>query len=401
MKGDARRALQALVADAYDPSASNCISGEGFYPLIKFMLAHKPWSDLVDVTGAVNLLAAATRRFESANGSESQTSGFAPPRDIWIDTVTEDLLRYPRSYVTLIQLPSVDIPGGLDIALDGRTRLLRSTLVAPPSVFGPQSGLGLFSLWSNFGGRKGTGTDQGVVCLEIKARGHLDMSEGCSAANSALARAKQILQLLSLSSNITIDPQFMPDRRESQMLGYESEKATDIVRVEMSEQLRQGLGSCQYTPDNAAVGLLGQQGTPQDIILGALKPYLPLLSASSSNQEAIRILTGLEWAFDAAVERNETQALLNACIGIEAVLGKKQESALTERLADRCAYLLGRGAQDRDRIADSFRKIYDVRSAVVHGRSRRLEPAQRGMLNSARLLLRDVLRREAADFPVK
>jgi hypothetical protein len=111
MKGDARRALQALVADAYDPSASNCISGEGFYPLIKFMLAHKPWSDLVDVTGAVNLLAAATRRFESANGSESQTSGFAPPRDIWIDTVTEDLLRYPRSYVTLIQLPSVDIPG--------------------------------------------------------------------------------------------------------------------------------------------------------------------------------------------------------------------------------------------------------------------------------------------------
>jgi Apea-like HEPN len=121
--------------------------------------------------------------------------------------------------------------------------------------------------------------------------------------------------------------------------------------------------------------------------------------ASNSNDDAVRVLTGLEWAFDADIERNETQALLNACIGIEAILSKPKETGLTERLADRCAYLLGRGAHERNQIAADFRKIYDVRSEVVHGRSRRLQPGQKGMLDQAKNLLHSILRRETVEFP--
>nr|WP_247682298.1 HEPN domain-containing protein [Burkholderia sp. Tr-862] len=187
------------------------------------------------------------------------------------------------------------------------------------------------------------------------------------------------------------------------MLGYEPERPTNILEIGLSEQVRQRLGACRYVaPQTSSGGLFGlgseQRVSQVESIADSLRPYTALLSAGEENQDATRILTGLEWAFDADVERNETQALLNACIGIEAILGKSQETGLTDKLADRCAFMLGRGARQREQIASDFKKIYDARSKVVHGRRRRLQPQERGMLDQAKQLLRNILQREATEF---
>ncbi|RQV39102.1 hypothetical protein DF027_21160 [Burkholderia cenocepacia] len=243
------------------------------------------------------------------------------------------------------------------------------------------------------------------MCLEISASGYLDRSESSSAASHAISRAKQVLQVFNLAgSGLILAPDLdSASMQDSKMLGYEPDRLTNIIEIGLSEQVRQRLGACRYVaPQTSSGGLLGL-GSQQDVsqvesIAKSLRPYTALLSAEEANQDATRILTGLEWAFDADVERNETQALLNACIGIEAILGKSQETGLTDKLADRCAFMLGRGARQREQIASDFKKIYDARSKVVHGRRRRLQPHERGMLDQAKLLLRNILRREATEF---
>jgi len=71
----------------------------------------------------------------------------------------------------------------------------------------------------------------------------------------------------------------------------------------------------------------------------------------------------LEWAFDSANSEEEALSFLQTCIGLEALLAADdQEEPLGKRLVDRCAYLLGTGAADRDSIRDKFLAVYAVRS---------------------------------------
>ncbi len=110
-----------------------------------------------------------------------------------------------------------------------------------------------------------------------------------------------------------------------------------------------------------------------------------------------RIRTALEWNFDADHADNQTLSFIQACIGLEALLGDDAEDEpLVGRLADRAAYLLGQTEEDRKQIRKSFRAFYAVRSKVVHGRSARLRPSDVTQLHAALAMLRDVINEEAA-----
>ena len=73
---------------------------------------------------------------------------------------------------------------------------------------------------------------------------------------------------------------------------------------------------------------------------------------------------------------------------IEALLGQNVD-ALTETLARRCGLVLGSSEKDRKKIHQSFKKLYALRSNVVHGKTK-LRDAQEGHLAIARYIARDV-----------
>lgn len=124
-----------------------------------------------------------------------------------------------------------------------------------------------------------------------------------------------------------------------------------------------------------------------------------LLDCPDNSLDATRVKTALEWSFDSEESDNETLAILQACIGLEALLGDDdKDEPLTTRLADRCAYLLGDGTEDRARIRRSFRDIYDVRSKLIHGRRPRIGAHERELLYKAQHLLRRVIQAETANF---
>ena len=84
----------------------------------------------------------------------------------------------------------------------------------------------------------------------------------------------------------------------------------------------------------------------------------------------------------------ELDQLLWHTVAIEALLGD-HEFGLTDTLARRCGTVLGCTNAERKKIRKSFRKIYGLRSDVVHGNTE-LGEIHNGHLSVARYIARDV-----------
>jgi hypothetical protein len=130
VKHDPRQAIRQFAVTLHDPKAPNAISADGLLPFIRYLLANAPWSELVDISGAVSLIFSAATRAEAVRKEEIDTSRAAPPSE-WADIVTDEILRYPRTYMTLIKLPGLSIEGELNLTIGNRARIIRSDLAAP------------------------------------------------------------------------------------------------------------------------------------------------------------------------------------------------------------------------------------------------------------------------------
>lgn len=116
---------------------------------------------------------------------------------------------------------------------------------------------------------------------------------------------------------------------------------------------------------------------------------------ASSNGNAERIRTSLEWFGFSLMTENETFSFIQAMTALEALLGDdKRDASLLKKVGDRLAFLLGETKEDRETIIEQFEQIYDTRSKLVHGRARQLTTDQAGQKKMLENLVRMVLRKE-------
>jgi hypothetical protein len=109
--------------------------------------------------------------------------------------------------------------------------------------------------------------------------------------------------------------------------------------------------------------------------------------------EAIK--TAAEWYFEALCNENETFKFIQYTIAIESLLGDpEKQDRITERLSDRCAYLLGDNQKEREDIKKSFEKIYDIRSKIIHRRSLTIQEEDSPFLTEAEKLTERLIRKE-------
>jgi hypothetical protein len=137
--------------------------------------------------------------------------------------------------------------------------------------------------------------------------------------------------------------------------------------------------------------------TPNDkakLLKNRFQYPIKLLKTSDNNKDSEAIKTAIEWAFDSLTNDNDTLAFIQACIGIEAVIGDDNKENITATLADRCAYLLGDSISARKTIRENFEQLYNIRSKVVHGRKAYLDNEQRYFLDYAQRMLKKVIWKE-------
>jgi len=158
-----------------------------------------------------------------------------------------------------------------------------------------------------------------------------------------------------------------------------------------------------YNKESQDYKQIKEQSTDRDYEFIHHKFYRPakLITCSPDNKYSTTIKTAIEWAFDAASNENETIAFIQTCIGLEAILGDESDrESLTETLADRCAYLIGTNLEKRSKIKANFKKLYNLRSKLVHGRSVRLKYEDKDYLDWGRNILDYVISKEMINLNI-
>lgn len=125
--------------------------------------------------------------------------------------------------------------------------------------------------------------------------------------------------------------------------------------------------------------------------LGRIKKVL------SNPGETENIILAAQWFFDSYIGDNELLSFVQSMVCLEILLGDKASSdiiGLGELLRNRCAYLVGKNNTQRNKIMADFKKIYDIRSKIVHRGKSKLTSGERALFRKLQWLCRRVIQEE-------
>jgi hypothetical protein len=252
-----------------------------------------------------------------------------------------------------------------------------------------------------------------AVYLRVRAAGYGAARMDATAMGDAISHIKHFFQLFRREEAFEMKRPSLADflRYRHRLVCYIVDPAFPDEKkdVDLPERLSRFLASASINEAKLTTydgfGLLSPKGPREaktreervDILQSKIKWITNLMDCPPDWPDADHIKAALEWGFDAQESDNQTLSFIQASIGLEALLGEKvdKDDPLTARLADRCAYLLGKTHRDREQIRERFKVMYRVRSKLVHGRSARLSLFDASQLTFARNTLEAVITEEA------
>ena len=351
-----------------------------------------------------NINSALSKRFNNKNEISGNLKELLV--DETIEEIVEKIIEYicsiPRSYSIHFPMPALLGFGENVISLSENISI--AEYFDKDKIPGGHQETSLLGI--SFGGK---GLEVGVSYIRIIQSGYAGGSLNDSAFIAALSKFKQIVHLGLLCDVF-------------------SKKKTGLLSLGLFERLQYNLGinAVVYdnaNPDNVAciinlprniasyiekIEINGSNerylaakergnGAINEYFKNTLKFPVRLINTPEENKGALPIKTAIEWAFDSEINENDTISFLQMCIGLEAILGDEldpKEQPLSKTLADRCAYLIGKNIQGRKRIKERFKKLYDLRSKLVHGRTVRLHDNEKDYLNWGKKILNRVILKE-------
>jgi hypothetical protein len=120
-------------------------------------------------------------------------------------------------------------------------------------------------------------------------------------------------------------------------------------------------------------------------------------SVFRAQEDANKLVLGAQWLFDSHCGNDQLLQFVQAAVVMEILLGDKAISDLTGLgvlLANRCAYLIADSHSQREEVLKDFRKIYEVRSRIVHRGQSRLTNSESDLFSTLRWMARRVIQAE-------
>lgn len=116
-----------------------------------------------------------------------------------------------------------------------------------------------------------------------------------------------------------------------------------------------------------------------------------------NQDQAERIVLAGQWFFDSYCGRNELLSFVQITVALEILLGDKAVSdlmGLGELLRNRCAYLIAKSHEEREKILKDFKEIYEIRSRIVHRGKSKLTLHETGLFVKLQWICRRVIQEE-------
>lgn len=147
------------------------------------------------------------------------------------------------------------------------------------------------------------------------------------------------------------------------------------------------------------IDYLGSPDDPDDVVSRRMIRELTTMTAIYRDTDRSKnLILGAQWLLDSYGGRDELLKFVQAAVVIEILLGDKASSdqtGLSELLANRCAYLIAHTHSQRSEVLVKFRRIYDVRSKIVHRGKNRLTQVERELLHDLRWLCFRIIQDES------
>ena len=309
----------------------------------------------------------------------------------------------PRKYLVFFELPAVHGLGLKEIKLTDDISFVERVGESDFSDI-------KIPTWSLLGGDTLT-LEKGRLYIRISVDGYTDGTVESSAIKKAYSKFKQVILLSNLSEILkegqrdlslgllgSVSHQiFVVNSRdpniEKYLVYFPQTVSNYISKLRLNEDILKPpkFETLLETFENKEIPTSNDKAK---ILKKRLRYPEKLLKTSDNDENTEPIKSAIEWAFDSHANDNDTLAFIQACIGIEAVIGDDTKDNITATLADRCAYLLGDSISARKKIRENFEKLYDIRSKVVHGRKACLDDEQRHFLDYAQIMLKRVIWKE-------
>ena len=154
--------------------------------------------------------------------------------------------------------------------------------------------------------------------------------------------------------------------------------------------------------------LLINQGKKEDTLAAdlerlrkRLQPVQELFASQPSysadkNGDVERINTALLWFFDGLANSNMSFSFVQLSIALEALIGGEKDvnDPVTRRLADRCAFLIGKSNEKRKETSEKLKEAYGARSDIIHKGEVELDEKNTTRYKNMKQILTDLLRIE-------
>ena len=310
----------------------------------------------------------------------------------------------PRKYLVFFELPAVHGLGLKEIKLTDDISFVERVGESDFSDI-------KIPTWSLLGGDYTLTLEKGRLYIRISVDGYTDGTVESSAIKKAYSKFKQVILLSNLSGILkegqrdlslgllgSVSHQiFVVNSRdpniEKYLVYFPQTVSNYISKLRFNEDILKPtkFETLLETFENKEIPTSNDKAK---LLKNRFQYPVKLLKTPDNDENAESIKSAIEWAFDSHANDNDTLAFIQACIGIEAVIGDDTKDNITATLADRCAYLLGDSISARKKIREKFEKLYDIRSKIVHGRKACLDEEQRHFLDYAQIMLKRVIGKE-------
>lgn len=140
-----------------------------------------------------------------------------------------------------------------------------------------------------------------------------------------------------------------------------------------------------------------QLSTEKDKVVWMQKVLEDMACVFRNHHNSQKIILASQWLLDSCSGRNELLSFVQTVVAMEILLGEKAISdllGLGELLRNRCAYLISGSHKQREEILSDFKKIYELRSCIVHRGKAKLTLNERSLFSKLQWMCRRVIQEE-------
>jgi len=235
--------------------------------------------------------------------------------------------------------------------------------------------------------------NENAAHIQIRVRGFIDKYASTQPFERARSTLKAFFGLALAVRLLRVERKYSP-MGENKILSYIHRRIENSWVIEGVRELERA--AAEVASELVVDDLDGTVKSDKDKT-DWIVDRLSLISFALSNPGTQRIQLAAQWLFESFCGRNELLSFVQCAVVLEILLGDEAMTdvlGLSQLLRNRCAYLIGRSAKQRDEILADFTKIYEVRSKIVHAGKSRLNLNERTLFNSLRWMCQRVIQQE-------